>query len=67
METNPNRNPSKDPHPFPHKPVQAPAAPGLPEKEGDRKSVEQVADRLAHKGAKTEQDFDRDNSKPFTK
>jgi hypothetical protein len=46
-----------------------PAKRGLPEKEGGEKvdRVDQVADHLAHKGAKTVQDFDKENSKLFSK
>jgi hypothetical protein len=31
-----------------------------------KESVEHVANKAAHKAAKTEQDFDQVNSKPFT-
>jgi len=67
MTTDPKSNPIIDPKGTSVHPVQAPASPGQPKKEGDPKRVDQVADRLAHKGAKDEQDYERDNSKPFTK
>jgi len=66
MATDPNLNPAH-PKPFPPHTVQAPTTPGLPEKEGDPERLQQTADRLAHKAAKAEQDFDREHSKPFTK
>ncbi|MGA9669374.1 MAG: hypothetical protein WBQ94_09210 [Terracidiphilus sp.] len=31
-----------------------------------QKNVEHIADKAAHKAAKTEQDFDEVNNKPFT-
>jgi hypothetical protein len=66
MTTDLNPNRVNNPLAFPQKPKQAPAASGLPEKEADEK-VDQVADNLAHKGAKTEQNFDKENSKLFSK
>ena len=67
MDNNPN--PANEPNTFPPNPTQLPTKPGLPEKEGDEKvdRVDQIADHLAHKGAKTVQDFDRENGKLFSK
>jgi hypothetical protein len=67
MDNNPN--PANEPNTFPPNPTQLPTKPGLPEKEGDEKvdRVDQVADRLAHKGSKTVQDFDKENGKLFSK
>jgi hypothetical protein len=69
MTTDINPNPANLPATFPPNPTQAPAKPGLPEKEGDEKvdRVDQIADHLAHKGAKAEQEFDNENSKVFSK
>lgn len=61
-----NPNPKNEPITFPPHPAQAPTKPGLPDTEGDKR-VDQVADRLAHKGAKAEQEFDKENSKLFSK
>lgn len=67
MTTDLNPNPAHET--FPSNPAQLPTKPGLPEKEGDAKvdCADQVADHLAHKGAKSEQDFDKENSKLFSK
>src|ERR1700679_1541776 len=68
MTTDNNFNPANEPNTFPPNPTQAPTAAGLPEKEGDKKDkVDQVADRLAQKGAKTEQDYEKDNINLITK
>jgi hypothetical protein len=67
MSTDLNPNPSNEPVTFPPNPTQAPTNPGLPEREGDDARLQQVADHLAHKGAKAEQNFDTDNSKLFSK
>ena len=64
MDNNPN--PANEPATFPPSPQQKPTKPGLPAAEGDNK-VDQVADRLAHKGAKTEQAFDTESGKLFSK
>jgi hypothetical protein len=64
MDNNPN--PANEPSTFPPNPKQMPSKPGLPPTEGDKK-VEQVADHLAHKGAKTEQEADKENGKLFSK
>lgn len=59
-------NPSTGSSAFPDRSTENPAKPDTAgEKGGDR--AERTADRLAHKGAKDQQDFDRDNNKPFTK
>lgn len=66
MTTDLNPNPANEPATFPPNPTQAPTKPGLAgKKEVDK--ADQVADHLAHKGAKAEQDFDKENSKPFSK
>lgn len=69
MTTDNNPNPSNEPVTFPPNPTQAPTAPGLPEKEGDKKTekIDQEADHLAHQGAKTEQNYDQENSNLFSK
>jgi hypothetical protein len=66
MTTDINPNPANEPTTFPPNPTQVPTKPGLPAKEEVGKT-DQVADHLAHKGAKAEQDFDKDNSKLFSK
>ncbi|HEY1902709.1 MAG TPA: hypothetical protein VGG56_09780 [Terracidiphilus sp.] len=66
MTTDLNPNPANEPTTFPPKPTQAPAKPGLRAKEEVDKA-DQIADHLAHKGVKVEQDFDKENSKPFSK
>ena len=67
MTTDLNPNPAQET--FPPNPVKLPTNPGLSEKEDDAKAdrTDQVADHLAHKGAKVEQDFDKENSKLFSK
>jgi hypothetical protein len=65
MTTDNNPNPANEPATFPPIPKESPTKPGLPDEEGDKK-IQQVADRLAHKGAKREQDFDKDNTKLFS-
>jgi hypothetical protein len=69
MTTDNKPNPANNPTTVPPKPTQLPTRPGLPEREGDEKldGAQQIADHLAHKGAKAEQDFDKDNSKLFSK
>jgi hypothetical protein len=69
MTTDNNPNPADEPITFPPNPTQLPAKPGLPEREGDERvdRVDQIADHLAHKGAKTEQTFDNENGKLFSK
>ncbi len=69
MTTTITPNPTEDPVAFPPNPTQLPTTPGLPEKEGDEKvdHAEQIANHLAHKSAKAEQDFDKENSKLFNK
>lgn len=66
MTANTNPNPSTGPSTFPSKPAQVPTTPGVLEKEGDAR-VDQVANRLAHKGAKAEQNFDKENETLFNK
>jgi hypothetical protein len=66
MTTDLKTKPASEPVTFRPNPTQAPTKPGLPEKKADEK-VDQVADRMAHKGAKAEQEFDNENSKPFSK
>ena len=62
MTTDDNPNPANEPATYPPNATETPAKPGLP----DRK-VEEVANRLAHKGAKRQQDFDKDNLKVISK
>jgi hypothetical protein len=64
-----DNTPNPVPTAFPPQPTELPTRPGLPEREGDEKvdGAEKVADHLAHKGAKAEQDFDKENSKLFSK
>ncbi|MGO9336725.1 MAG: hypothetical protein ACLPY1_04370 [Terracidiphilus sp.] len=66
MDNNPN--PANEPNAFPPNPTQLPSKPGLPEKEGDEKvdRIDRAADHLAHKGAKTQQDFEKENSSLLT-
>jgi hypothetical protein len=64
MDNNPI--PANEPAAFPPNPKLTPTKPGLPATEGDEK-IDQVADRLAHKGAKTEQEFDQENGQIFSK
>ena len=65
MTTDIKPNPANEPTPYPQNPKQSPTKPGLPDEEGDKK-VKQVADHLAHKGAKREQEFDKENTKLFS-
>jgi len=65
MVTDNNPNPANGPATYPPNLKEMPAKPGLPDREGDKK-INDVADRLAHKGAKREQDFDKDNTKLFS-
>jgi hypothetical protein len=59
-------NPSTGSSTFPDRPTENPAKPAnTGEKSEDR--GERTADRLAHKGAKDQQDFDRDNNQLFSK
>jgi hypothetical protein len=68
-QPNPSNDPATDPATFPPNPTQLPAEPGLPERAGDEKidRVDQVADHMAHKGAKAEQAFDTENNQLFSK
>jgi hypothetical protein len=67
MDNNPN--PANEPVTFPPNPKQAPTKPGLPENEGDKKSdrLNQVANRMAGKGAKTVQNFDKQKGNLISK
>jgi hypothetical protein len=66
MTTDRTSNPSTGASTFPPRVTEVPTKPAVTgEKADDR--AEKTADRLAHKGAKDEQDFDRDNNKKFTK
>jgi hypothetical protein len=66
MTTDNQPVPANEPATFPPTPKQTPTVPGLPEKEGDEK-VDQIADRLAHKGAQREQEFDKENNNLISK
>ena len=63
MTTDLNTNPSDQPSTFPPSPRQSTTKPGKEE----YKKVDQVADHMAHKGAETEQKFDKENNKLFSK
>ncbi len=59
-------NPSTGSSTFPDRATENPAKPANTDEQSENRA-ERTADRLAHKGAKDEQDFDRDNNKPFSK
>jgi hypothetical protein len=66
MTTDRTSNPSTGSSKFPPRVNEVPTKPAVGgEKSEDR--ADQVADRLAHKGAKDQQDFGRDNNKLFSK
>jgi hypothetical protein len=69
MTTDNRPNLANEPVAFPPNPTQTPAKPGLTEKEGSQNvdRADKIADHLAHKGAQTEQGFDNENSKLFSK
>jgi hypothetical protein len=64
MTTDNKLNPSTGASTFPPSP--RPTAPGLPGKKGDEK-IDQIANRLAHKGAQREREFDKDNNTVISK
>ena len=66
ISTNVNPDPSTGTGSFPKNTSQVPTTPGVLEKESDSR-VDQVANRLAHKGAKAEQAFDKENEPLFNK
>jgi hypothetical protein len=66
MTTDVNTNPSNAPSTFPPRTSEVPTKPPTTGT-GNEDRAEKTADHMAHKGAKTEQDFDKDNSQLFTK
>lgn len=62
-------NPANAPDTVSSRPVPDTPAGGLADRADspEGKRMERAADRLAHKGAKDEQNFDKDNSNPFDK
>jgi hypothetical protein len=64
MTTTVNPNPSDGANTFPPKERQTPTAGGAAQT--DKSGVDTVANRLAHKGAKAEQNFDKENGKLFS-
>jgi hypothetical protein len=56
---------AKKPGTMPPSPSQPPTSAGLQDKKVDK--VDQVADRLAHQGSKTEQEFDAEHGGKFVK
>jgi hypothetical protein len=59
-------NPSTGASSFPDRPTENPAKPATTGEKGENRA-DRTADRLANKGAKDQQDFDRDNNKMFSK
>jgi hypothetical protein len=66
MTTDVNTNPSNAPSTFPPRTSEVPTKPATTG-QGDEDRADKTADRMAHKGAKTEQGFDKDNSQLFNK
>jgi hypothetical protein len=64
MTTDNKLNPSTGASTFPPSP--RPTAPGASGNKGDQK-IDQTANRLAHKGAKKEQEFDKENNTLISK
>jgi len=68
MTTDNKLNPSSGPSTFPSRTTEVPNHPAVakPEKT-EESSAEKIANRLAHKANKTEQEFEGDNSNLFSK
>ena len=66
MTTDVNPNPSTGAATFPPRTSEVPTKPAVTG-EGSEDGADKTADRMAHKGAKTEQNFDKDNSQLFSK
>jgi hypothetical protein len=68
MTTDSNLNPSSGPSTFPPRTTEVPNHPHVTQPtEAEESVAEKVANRLAHKANKTEQQFDSDNSNLFSK
>jgi len=63
--TNPT-NPTTAPDTFPPRTSEVPTKPASVGT-GDESHLDQVADRMAHKAAKTEQNYDKTNNQLFNK
>ena len=66
MTTDVNKNPATGAATFPPRTSEVPTKPASVGT-GNEDVADQTADRLAHKGASTEQNFDKDNSQLFSK
>jgi hypothetical protein len=66
MTTDVNPNPSDGAATFPPRTSEVPTRPASVGTD-DENGADKTADRMAHKAAKTEQNFDKDNSQLFNK
>ena len=68
MTTDNQANPSSGPSTFPPRGSDVPTHPGVTNpSETEKSGANEIANRLAHKANKTEQDFGRENSNLFHK
>ena len=68
MTTNNKLNPSAGPSTFPRRTTEVPTHPAAVQpKDTEKSDAEKIANRLAHKANKAEQEFESDNGNLFSK